>query len=521
MLSYLRNLLLYGCLLYCVNSATAQTGNVSVITYIAEIPIIIETGIYIDTLSAEKILNTVSGKIRLALAPRKTVIESDQYFQVGKPVHSKQLPNIEYRYFINDSANAQWLPLPLQDGSALKFPYAGLLADTLLRSKEKLVTQFRLKKEQKIIQQNIVSRDELSPSIFSYRQKDRYDAVDSKLKSMAIGGSKRPLGGFDTLKQSQLVVSPGKHLEFLLSKLSLNKDSCIQYRLQEMNKKEEADWRLTGHLLTLNSIRPNSTYLLHVKYLDMDAFNTYQIITLPFWHQTSWAMAVFVVSGAILLLGLPYSFYRYRVQKERQTRMQVQEQLKTVQSQLNPHFVYNALSSIEGLVTNKENERANEYLSSFSEIMRDTLKNSGLLFISLAQDIEMLERYIAIEQLRFEFRYAIAIDPQLDLDVIEFPPMLLQPCVENAVKHGVSGLRNKGMISIAFRKKATDLEITITDNGKYQTNKTREGHGYGIKFTTERIKGLLKLYKQEKIDYSLLHTEEGTTATFFFKNWIA
>ena len=194
--------------------------------------------------------------------------------------------------------------------------------------------------------------------------------------------------------------------------------------------------------------------------------------------------------------------------------------MKTVESQLNPHFVFNALSSIEGLVTNKENDRANEYLSVFSDIMRDTLRNSGELFISLSEDISMLEKYIRIEQLRFEFKYTMEIDPQLDLNAIEFPPMLLQPMVENAVKHGVSGLGNNGHISISFRKKSNDLVITIEDNGKKGAGKSKEGHGHGIPFTRERIDNLKKMYKKEKMEYNLLHTEKGTVVTFYFGNWL-
>jgi len=517
----LKKLLLYNCLLLCCALSTrSQNGNTSVITYIAEIPIIIESGLYIDTLTNGKILNTISGKIRIALAPRNISILSDQYFKIANPINKQQLPGIEYRYFINDQSNNHWFSLPHQDTDATKFPYSGLLADTFIRANEKLVIQFRYKWNQKIIQQNVFSRPELLPSIFSYRQKEQFDSLDNRIQSKAVKDSKKLLAGFDTLKESRLTVLPGKHLEFLFKKLSLNKDSCIQFRLREIKNQENTAWKLTGHLLTLNTITANNTYILEVKYLGMDAFNTYRINALPFWYQTSWAMILFIILGVVALIGLPYSFYIYKLRKEKQKIAQVQEQLKTVQSQLNPHFVYNALSSIEGLVTNKENERANEYLASFSDIMRDTLKNSGVLFISLSQDIEMLEKYIRIEQLRFEFKYTMYLDPRLDLDAIEFPPMLLQPSIENAVKHGISGLGSEGVISICFHKKETTLEITIKDNGVKRDSKIKDGHGYGIKFTNERINNLRKLYKKEKIEYQLFHSENGTIVTFLFENWI-
>jgi len=517
----LKKLLLYGCLfLCCTHTIKGQNGNRAVITYIAEIPIIIESGLYIDTLVNGKTLHTISGRISIALAPRKIAILSDQYFKIANPINSQQLPGIEYRYFINDTLRNHWFSLPHRKTDITKFPYAGLLADTSIRTNEKLVIQFRYKRNQKMIQQTVFSRPELLPSIFSYRQKEQFDSLDNRIQSKAVKDSKALLAGFDTLKESRLTILPGKHPEFLFKKHSLNKDSCIQFRLRKVSNKENTAWNLTGHLLTLNTITANTAYILEVKYLGMDACNTYRIQALPFWYQTAWAMILFMILGMIALVGLPYSFYTYKLRKEKQKRARVQEQLKTVQSQLNPHFVYNALSSIEGLVTNKENERANEYLAVFSDIMRDTLKNSGVLFISLSQDIEMLEKYIRIEQLRFDFKYTIDIDPLLDPGAIEFPPMLLQPSIENAVRHGISGLGSEGVISIFFHKKEKALEIIIKDNGIKRDSKIKEGHGYGMKFTNERINNLRKLYKKEKIDYQLIHSENGTMVTFFFENWI-
>lgn len=517
----MKKLLLYACvLLNGIFTAHAQRDNPYVITYIAQIPIIIESGVYIDSLYGDNIFNTVSGKIRISLAPRKIAIESDQYFKIAKPINTQQLTGIEYRYFIGDHSDSQWFSLPYQGTDAIKFPFAGLLVDTSINTREKLTLQFRFKRNHKILQQNVFSRPELIPSIFSYRQKNQFDSLDNRIKSKAVKNNKALLSGFDTLKESRLTILPGKHVEFLFKKISLNKDSCIQFRLREIKNKENTGWSLTGHLLTLNTINANSTYILEVKYIGMDAFNTYQINALPFWYQASWAMILFIILAGVALIGLPYTFYTYKLRKEKQRKAQVQEQLKTVQSQLNPHFVYNALSSIEGLVTNNENERANEYLAAFSDIMRDTLKNSELLFISLSQDIEMLEKYIRIEQLRFEFKYTMYIDPRLDLDAIEFPPMLLQPSIENAVKHGISGLGSEGIISVSFLKKETNLEIVIKDNGVKRERKIKDGHGYGIKFTNERINNLRRLYKKEKIDYQLFHSENGTIVTFFFENWI-
>lgn len=517
----MKKLLLYSyLLLFAAPALHAQRDNPFVVTYIAEIPLIIQSGVYIDSLSQDHVFNTISGKISVALAPRKKAILSDQYFKIARPLKNQQLSGVEYRYFINEGENSPWLSLPQPNNDNTTFPYAGLLLDTTILEKDKLIIQFRYKKSQKIIQQCVFGRSELLPTIFGYKQKNQFDSLDVQIKSKAVKDNKKLLNGFDTLKESRLTVFPGNYVEFLFKKNSLSRDSCILYRLREVNDEENYSWNLTGHLLVLKDIKANKEYILEVKYMGMETFNTYLITVQAFWYQTSWAMTVFILLVGASMIGLPYLFYIYKLRKEKQKRTLVQEQLKRVQSQLNPHFVYNALSSIESLVTNKENERANEYLSSFSDIMRDTLKNSDVLFISLSQDIEMLEKYIHIEQLRFEFKYSMYIDPRLDLNTIEFPPMLLQPSIENAVKHGIAGMGSEGIIYISFNKKEKNLEITIKDNGTTRKNKSVDGHGYGIKFTKDRINTLKKLYKKEKIDYRLYHSEKETTVTFLFENWV-
>ncbi len=511
---------LYGSILLgTITHTGAQAMEKYTITFVAEIPVIIESGLYLNKLSKDQAFTTISGKIKLALAPRGVAILSDQYFQISKPIKKEKLSGIEYRFFLNHPSNNRWMPLDFAQKNITSFPYGGLLVDTLLKANEKLVLQFRYKGDGKIIQQLSFVRPELLPVVTDFKMQNQHDSVDNKIRTKGIEAIKKQIPGFHPLTEDKISILAGKHVELLIKNLSFNKDSCILYRLRQANKRA-ADWKRTGHLLAIQEIKAGKEYWLDIRYVDMTAFNTYQLVALPFWYQRSWAIATFSLLGLAALIGVPYSFYKYRLGKERQKQERLQEQLKTVQSQLNPHFVYNALSSIEGLVTNKENDRANEYLASFSDIMRDTLKNSNVLFISLAQDIEMLEKYIAIEQLRFEFKYILSIDPDLDLEAIEFPPMLLQPSVENAVKHGVAGMGSAGTITLIFSKTGSNLEIMIEDNGSGYQPKDNRKSGYGIKFTRERIDKLKKLYRSENIKYDLIYTDHGTKAYFFFENWL-
>ncbi len=502
-------------------NANAQSSKRYIITFIAEIPLMIESGIYSRELSAKESFITVSGRLRIALAPRGKMVQSDHLFQTGNPLKKEQIAQIEYRYFINQSAVSKWQKLHYKDQKRNTFPHSGLLIDTVLRIAEKLTIQFRFKTKTSIIQQHIFNRPQLIPIISAYRCKQPYNSVDNDHTAKAVASGKDIISGFNSLQTTSINVTPGKYPEFLINKRSLNKDSCIFYRVRNAKDRNHSDWILTGHLIALPQIKAGQQYQLDIKYAGTDIHSSYEVIALPFWYQTSIAKSLILASSVTTLLGATYSLYQLRLRKERQKLKQALSQLKTVQSQLNPHFVFNALNSIEGLITNKENRKANEYLSSFADIMRATLKNSGHLLISLSQEIDILEKYIRIEQLRFEFQYNIIIDPALNLQAIEFPPMLLQPSVENAVKHGVAGMGNAGNIIIVIGRRGNSLEIDIQDNGKRFYPSDKQKSGYGILFTKERIAYLKKLYKKEKITYNLVHADSGTSVRFFFENWLA
>lgn len=505
--------------LFFVSSARAQ--HTPVITLTAPIPILIESAIFVDSLHDDQSFQVVSPRLRIALLPRGVAVESDQYFSTGQPLALKRSGNIEYRTSLNEAVSNNWSAMPTRKGGETVFPYGGLLVDTTLKEGSTLVLEFRYKGSDMVLQRSVFKRHSLLPIVRQYRQKNQVDSVDNSIKSKGVKNTRKSLPGFSNLPEEDLVLAAGNHVEFLFKKSSLNNDSCIQYRLRKKKQAGDTSWKLTGHLLSLSSLPSGHSYSLEVKYLGMESFNSYTFSTLPFWYQRFSSIVLFIVSGGLLLTAVPYQFYRYRIRREKQKRLRVEEQLKTVQNQLNPHFVFNALSSIEALVTEGENERANAYLADFSDIMRDTLRNTDLLFISLAEDISMLQKYIRIEQLLFEFDYTIEIDPSLEPEVIEFPPMLLQPTIENAVKHGVSGMEKEGLIMVTYQKKNNDLVIIIEDNGAKKKTKHTKGNGKGMSFTRERIENLERLYKMDKMGYEVRHTEKGTTVIFHFQNWLS
>jgi two-component system, LytTR family, sensor kinase len=180
-------------------------------------------------------------------------------------------------------------------------------------------------------------------------------------------------------------------------------------------------------------------------------------------------------------------------------------QLSALRSQMNPHFIFNSLNSINSVVIENNIPLASDYLTKFSKLIRLILDNSTNPLITLSKEIETLKLYLLMEGIRFKdkFDYTITIDETLNMDAIKIPPTTLQPFVENAIVHGMMHLVHKGHLQINIKAISDNfLEIVIDDNGvgrtkaaelKSRTN-IHQSHGYQI--TKERI---MQLHKNNDI----------------------
>lgn len=192
-------------------------------------------------------------------------------------------------------------------------------------------------------------------------------------------------------------------------------------------------------------------------------------------------------------------------------------QLSSIRSQLNPHFLFNALSGIQNLMNKNETENANKYLSKFARLTRNVLDDKEL--ISLSQEKTLLDDYLQMEQLRFGFKYEINPSANLDLDNIEIPSMLLQPFAENAVKHGIAQKPDNGKITIVFNKKQNDLVITVSDNGNgFDT--TIKHNGLGLALSQNRINLLNSVYKENRFNLAIQSNSNGTTISLTLTDWL-
>ncbi|MBO9684543.1 MAG: histidine kinase, partial [Flavisolibacter sp.] len=234
----------------------------------------------------------------------------------------------------------------------------------------------------------------------------------------------------------------------------------------------------------------------------------------------------YVIFYSILFLITALLFFIWYKRKQKR-RMQQQQQLtrearlklEAVRSQLNPHFIFNALAGIQNLMNKNEIAKAHKYLASFSRITRSVLDNSAKELITVDEEIKWLTDYLEMEQLRFGFQYVISVDKELDKHNIEIPAMLLQPFIENAVKHGISALKEAGHIAINFHKANNDMQVSIIDNGKGY-DATKEYAGAGLSLSKSRIALLNTIYKNNAVQLTIDSHANGTKVIFTLKNWL-
>ncbi|MFD2285383.1 sensor histidine kinase [Pedobacter petrophilus] len=206
-----------------------------------------------------------------------------------------------------------------------------------------------------------------------------------------------------------------------------------------------------------------------------------------------------------------------KLAKQYKEKEVAQLQLNSVRSQLNPHFLFNALAGIQNLMNKNEIDNANRYLNKFARLTRNVLDNKEL--ISLTEEKILLDDYLQMEQLRFGLQYKINSTIDLDVQNIEIPTMLLQPFVENAVKHGIAEKGNSGNIEINFNKRSTSLILEIKDNGQgFDADQTY--NGLGLTLSKNRISLLNTIYKETPFVLDIQSDLNGTVVTITLKQWL-
>jgi len=280
------------------------------------------------------------------------------------------------------------------------------------------------------------------------------------------------------------------HLELEFITLNYKMPGQIPYRYRA-NKQEWVKTEQTN--IQLLDLRPND-YLLEIQSQNEDGVWS-ESTTVDFhicfpWYQ-QWYFNLFL---ALIGLSIGYLFYKSRINRlkeQNQTSQEIRELEKAaLQAQMNPHFIFNCLNSIQNFIMDNEQELAMEYLGNFANLIRQNLKASVDAKITLDEEVAMLENYLKLEQLRFsnKFDYSISVHENLDILDIKIAPLLIQPFVENAVLHGMSNIRSDGQINIHFSTVKDKLLVKISDNGGYRTQKQKKKHkSFGMSITQKRL----------------------------------
>ncbi len=200
-------------------------------------------------------------------------------------------------------------------------------------------------------------------------------------------------------------------------------------------------------------------------------------------------MYALIISILLISFVILFLYLRNRLKEQKQ---KAELKQKLLRSQMNPHFMFNTLNAINQFIqTNKGNE-ASDYLAQYSRLMRQILENSAVEFVTLESEIEFIQNYIRMQQLRFNnsFSFQMMISDEIEIDNIEIPPMIAQPFIENAIEHGIRGIQNAEIIiNLDFRNSC--LNFSVSDNGKgvdmAEAQKSMKHKSFAINITKERL----------------------------------
>lgn len=299
-------------------------------------------------------------------------------------------------------------------------------------------------------------------------------------------------------------------IEFHFSNARFNEKFNTFYQYQLLGDNLETNWsRLQkGRTISFKMLPPGK-YTLVVR--AVDAFNDPQPATIrysfeiqPYFYETAWFSGMlFVLTALILAVGMRWQFIRMR-NKERQintiNNTILELKLKAIQAKMNPHFIFNALNNIQYLIVLRDLEKAEKTLTEFSLLLRRFLQQSDATFVTLEDELEMLRLYLSIEQFRYnnQLQWEFSLTQQsLKLYI---PSMLLQPLVENALKHGLTHTDRDNILRIVVTTENGLLRIVVEDNGVGRevsriVNSNRKEHiSHGNALVREKIKIVRQKY---------------------------
>lgn len=391
---------------------------------------------------------------------------------------------------------------------------------------------------------NIYTADELNDFLKKLRRPYDLKLSKEEIKKWKDRYPADQLDSLDSLPKKLMLRSGENNLVFYL-RANINRKDQLEYQLIR-DGAIYTDWKTNDFdnpFIWLKDLPPGK-YQLNMRYpVQREHVTMYPFEIGKAWTQTT---GFKVLAGSLIaaFFGFIWLLFRSGRQRrmlvlEQQKKEKAETEMRVVRAQLNPHFVFNALGSIQGLINKSELDAANRYLADFAVLMREVLDGNYRPMNELDHELRTLDSYLKLEQLRFHFVYQILVEGALDVAEVQLPTLLLQPLVENAVKHGVSTLQEKGRIELSFRRGVgKDLEVWVVDNGQGMGEAGGAGRGvrasdgamvdgageggYGLKLTRERI-ALINEAGADGGSWIVMEirSDGGTWVHLTFKNWLA
>jgi two-component sensor histidine kinase len=334
-------------------------------------------------------------------------------------------------------------------------------------------------------------------TFFDETKVTNYSKCNLRILDISVGNKSQPL------QDSYRIHYRENSLKISFAGISFKSGGNVSYRYRLKGLTEV--WDSTGqNVLEYPSIPPGNyefeLIAVNKKGIISNPVKISFMVEAPFWQTLPFQ--VLIIAVAILITWILVAWRFSILRKEEQERSSIQQKLNELEqmalrAQMNPHFIFNCLNSIQNFIITNDLEATNWYLSEFAHLIRQTLDNSEKSTISITKEIKYLKRYLELEMMRFghSFDYSIEADPEIDCDVVSIPTMILQPYIENSIRHGIRYKENGGgRIDIKFQKSDNGFICIIQDNGigrkkadEYKSRIKVEYQSKGMSLTAERI----------------------------------
>lgn len=441
-------------------------------------------------------LDSIAQNIDTAQNPDK-LLEVNK--QRGKAYKAQDMDEEALSYFNSNVRSARTLGKPEEEAEASSeiaeiYSASNRVADAL-QLRNRSIEIYNLTNDTAALAKQYLARGQLQRKLNSNTEAIRSLSLSAEL-AQQTGKSEVEREAYRELANiAESRGQPKEALDYYKQYVALQ-DSALAQEKRELKQRLELSSSLSQQQQRIELLEKNE----EISDNTIEILRANQIIAQK--SATNQKIIIYSLLGLILLLGVSGYLMYQNMQRKRVANQLLA--LKSLRAQMNPHFIFNALNSVNHYISQQDERTANRYLSDFSRLMRAVLENSQEDFIALNQEKEIITLYLQLEHNRFaeKFNYELTFDKNLNLEQTVLPPMLVQPYVENAIWHGLRYRESKGFLKVAYQLENAALKIKIEDNGigrdkskALKTENQLKNASTGMSNIESRVKIINAMYK--------------------------